>query len=277
MRAWPLLLLLTACDNKGDETPDTETEADADADADTDTDTDTDIGVACGADAWGVVQLETGDGVTLEADWKPGPTAGSGAVVLLHMIPPGNDRSGYPERVRDAFAEVGVGVLNVDRRGAGGSGGVAADAYTGPGGLYDVEAAVSFVLSAESGCAADPARLVLVGASNGTTSVYDYTVGHDASLPAPAASIWMSPGTYTESQNALPTDPASWSTDLGSPLLWLYPTNEPYSTAYIADAPDAWRFVEAGTQHGTRMFDGGTLEDQTVAEMVAWITAAQGR
>ena len=229
---------------------------------------------ACGDDE-SVVTFTTEDDVTLEADWRPGTAPDQGVVILFHMIPPSNDRTGYPERVRDAFAAEGVAVLNVDRRGAGGSGGDAEDAYLGEGGLLDVEAAVSFALDPARGCDVDPDKVVLVGASNGTTSVYDYVVAGDAELPFPAAVIFMSPGTYTEAQYALEPnqDDRQWS--LSFPILWLHPTNEPYSLDFVPDAPGAWRFVERGTQHGTRMFDGAQLEDDTVADMRAWIGAVQ--
>lgn len=241
--------------------------------ADPDDDATTPAEVACGG-AEEVVHFTTEDGETLEADWWPAGTANAGAVVLLHMIPPSNDRSGYPGHVRAAFHDLGVSVLNVDRRGAGGSTGDATAAYEGAGGRLDAEAAVRFLLDPKQACPADGSKLVLVGASNGTTSVYDYLVGHDAALPRAAAVIFMSPGGYTENQNPMPTDPAGILA-LDRPLLWLFPTNEPYSTAFMPDAPDAWRFVENGTQHGTRMFDGGALETSTVAEMTAWISAAR--
>ncbi|MCO4768582.1 MAG: hypothetical protein KDA24_01035 [Deltaproteobacteria bacterium] len=228
----------------------------------------------CGADEE-VVSFTTSDGVDLEADWRPASEPGRGVLVLFHMIPPQNDRTGYPERVRDAFAEEDVAILNVDRRGAGGSGGDAEDAYFGDGGRLDVEAAVSFALDSERGCDVNPDALVLVGASNGTTSVYDYVVEGDDDLPFPAAVIFMSPGQYTEAQNPLEPnqDDRQWS--LSFPILWLYPTNEPYSNAFVPDAPGAWSFVERGQQHGTSMFSGANLEDLTVTDMRAWIAAVQ--
>jgi alpha/beta superfamily hydrolase len=226
----------------------------------------------CGTD-WSVVQFGTEDGETLEADYRPATTAGAGAVVLLHMIPPGNTRTGYPEPVRNELADTGFAVLNVDRRGAGGSTGVAVEAFEGPGGRLDVEAAVDFLLSPDRNCPVDRDKLVLVGASNGSTSVHDYTVAHRDDLPAPAATAFLSPGGYTANNQALPTDAASRGPELGLPILWVYPTSEDYSTGFIADAHDSWRFVEHGTQHGTRMFDGTQLQTDTVAELVAWIQA----
>ncbi len=276
------LLLLTfamalfGCPGTGSDDDDA-TSDDDDATADDDDATADDDDAAdegCGTD-WEVVNFGTEDGVILEADWKPAANANAGAVILFHMIPPSNDRTGYPLRVRDAFAAEGVAVLNVDRRGAGGSSGNFEDAYIGLGGLFDMQAAVAYVLDAARECDVDRDKLVLVGASNGTTSVHDYTVAHRDGFPMPAANIFMSPGGYTEGNNAFPTQQADWPVDLSLPYLWLYPTSEPWSDSYIADAPASWRFVEDGAAHGTSMFDGGALEDSTVAEMAAWIAAVQ--
>ncbi len=249
-----LFMMLVACAT----TPDK-----ADAPTDTVDDTDTEgVDAACGADEQ-VVRFPTEDGVTLEADWRPAPAAGAGVVILVHMIPPGNDRSGYPRRVRDALAATGVGMLNLDRRGAGGSTGVAKEAYTGPGGQHDVAAAVQFVLG--SACAPDRTKILLVGASNGTTSVHDYAAAPGADLPAPAAMAWLSPGTYTVLQNAVGSAARS------VPLLWLFPTNEPWSKDFVDGAPAAWTFVERGEQHGTRMFDSADLEASTLTDLVAFV------
>lgn len=124
----------------------------------------------------------------LEADWRPASQPGRGVVVLFHVIPPSNDRSGYFPRVREDLAAESVGGLNADRRGAGGSEGHAQDAFTGGGGRRDVEAAVRFVLDPERGCAVDD-------------------------LPLPAAVIFMSPGAYTEDQFPLEPNQADrgWS------------------------------------------------------------------
>ena len=272
-----LALGLFACPASGGSDDDDATSDDDDATADDDDatgDDDDAAAASCGAD-WAVVNFGTEDGVVLEADWKPAPAANAGAVVLFHMAPPTNDRAGYPLRVRDALAAEGVAVLNVDRRGAGGSTGSAPDATQGLGPLLDMQASLGFVLDALRECTVDPDKLVLVGASNGTTAVYDYTVGHRDGFPTPAANILLSPGGYTETNNAFPTTQANWPVDLAFPFLWLYPTSEPYSGGFEADAPASWRFVEDGSAHGTSMFDGGGLEDRTVAEMAAWIRAVQ--
>ena len=210
------------------------------------------------------VRFDTEDGETLAADHHVSAEPDLGAVILFHMIPPSNDRKGYPKRVREALAELGLTVLNVDRRGAGGSTGDPVAAYEGEGARLDMEAAVRYLLSPESGCPVAESKLLLVGASNGTTAVHDYTAAHGADLPDPAATAWLSPGDYTEEQNAI-----TGSATERTPVLWLYPTNEPYSGAFVGGAVD-WEFVERGEVHGTRMFDGGDLEDDTVAELVGW-------
>lgn len=264
----PLLaLLLAACG-----TPTIDTSHDKGEVADTDAqpgETDpTASATACGA-AESVARFTTDDGVDLVADVWPAATAGAPVVVLVHMIPPAWDRTSWPRRVRATLHDAGYTVLNLDRRGAGDSGGTAIDAYEGPGGRLDVQAAVAWLTDAQRDCAVDPSRLALLGASNGTTSVFDYTVAHAAGLPDPAAVSLLSPGTYTENQHTF--DGAG---DLSVPMLWLYPTHEPYSTAFLDDAPSTWEFVERGTQHGTQMFDQGPLEDATVADLTRFVAAA---
>jgi len=219
-----------------------------------------------------VVQFETSDGVTLEADHRTATTANAGAVVLFHMIPPSNDRSGFPDHVRQAFADLGLSVLNVDRRGAGGSGGVAIDAYEGPGALADAEAALTYLMSPDRGCAVDPSRVVLVGASNGSTTTLDYAASHEAGLPDVAGLIFLSPGTYTENQTSISDHSATLE---ALPIQWLYPTNEPYSDIY-APGPDGWEFIQRGTQHGTQMFDGSDLEADTLVDMTRFLDEYAG-
>ena len=211
----------------------------------------------CGPAA--VVEFQTSDDVKLVADLQPAASPNRGAVVLLHMIPPNWDRSSYPQRVRDAILALDLNVLNVDRRGAGDSEGVARQAYEGDTARLDAEAAVRFLLHADRACAVDPAAIALVGASNGTTTVLDYTVNRsDDLLPQPAALVWLSPGTYTEEQNPI-ADHRGVLDPL--PLLIVHPTNEPWAEQFQDDKPAAWQIVtiENG-QHGTQNFDDGSLE-----------------
>ncbi|MCA9564327.1 MAG: hypothetical protein KC561_12605, partial [Myxococcales bacterium] len=99
----------------------------------------------CGSRA--EVTFTTADEVTLLADFLPADQPGARSIVLLHMIPPRNNRSDYPDDFLESLNDLGWNVLNVDRRGtAGRSDGEAVDAYEGVGGRLDVEAAVSFLL-----------------------------------------------------------------------------------------------------------------------------------
>lgn len=216
-----------------------------------------------------VVSFETQDGVVLKADLQPAASPDRGAVVLFHMIPPTFDRKSWPKRVRDAIRELDLTVLNVDRRGAGASEGNPEDAYFGIGGRRDAEAAVAFLLSGAGTCGVDRGRVALVGASNGTTSTLDYAAGHKEDLPDVERIAWLSPGTYTEAQFRVDDH-----RDLleATPMLWLFPTNEPFSLDFQDGAPAEWTFVERGTAHGTDMFDGDTLEDDTVADLLAFLS-----
>ena len=229
--------------------------------------------VDCGSGE-AAVELHTDDGLMLVADYRPAAEPERGAVVLFHMIPPQYDRSTWPPEVRQAFADLGLGVLAVDRRGAGESEGEPEDAYQGEGGRLDMEAAVSFLVSDQRACPADPDRVLLVGASNGTTAVMDYAVAHSADQPPPAGLVWMSPGDYTENQHRV-DESRPVLEEL--PMLWLYPTDEPWSEGFVDGAPETWEFVPRGEEHGTFMFDGGDLEEATVADLVAFAGEVVGR
>jgi pimeloyl-ACP methyl ester carboxylesterase len=171
---------------------DTDTDADSDTDTDTDSDTDTDTAPPVLPDPV-VVTVTTRDSVDLVADYYAASGPGRPGVVLLHMIPPSNDRSSWPVDFVTRLQAHDWGVVVVDRRGAGDSGGVAVDAYTGEWGRYDVEACVLQLV-------ADGAtEIVLIGASNGTTSALDYAAwAAGEGLPVPAALGFMTGGTYTD-------------------------------------------------------------------------------
>jgi hypothetical protein len=57
----------------------------------------------------------------------------------------------------------------------------------------------------------------------------------------------------------------------GIPLLWMYPSTEPWSEGFRAQAPEPWTFVQHGEQHGTKMFDKGELEGATLKELVRFV------
>jgi hypothetical protein len=119
----------------------------------------------------------------------------------------------------------------------------------------------------------DSSHLVLVGASNGTTAVMDYVAAHDEALPEPSGLVWLSPGEYTENQHAI----ADYRTPLEAlPMLWLFPSTEPWARDFRAGAPATWTLVERGEAHGTDMFDGGDLETAALEDLTAFV-AAHGR
>ncbi|MEM9695813.1 MAG: hypothetical protein AAGA56_24935, partial [Myxococcota bacterium] len=75
------------------------------------------------------VELTTDDDQILAADLTTVGKRGAPGVILLHMIPPANDRSNYSASFIQALASRGLNVLNVDRRGAGESSGDPKRAY----------------------------------------------------------------------------------------------------------------------------------------------------
>ncbi len=192
-----------------------------------------------------VVSLTTRDGVALEADWYDVGVDGGPAFVLLHMIPPGNDRSNWPVAFVDRLAGQGWSVLVLDRRGAGASDGVAEEAYEGPNGKLDVEAAALYLQDQGAG------DLAIIGGSNGTTSLLDYAAwAAGEGLPQPVAVGLMTGGSYTENQNPMSALPAV-------PAVFTYSTAErDWSEAQRPLDPGSWSFLEYdGGDHGTRMFD----------------------
>jgi pimeloyl-ACP methyl ester carboxylesterase len=228
---WMLLTLACSSANVGADAPG----------LDTDTDTPAEPWTAPGV---GVIELETRDGVTLEADYQPSQTQGAPGIVLLHMIPPGNDRNNWPVSFVDALAAQGWSVVRLDRRGAGGSEGNPVEAYEGPHGKKDVEAAV--LRLDEDGYG----PIAILGASNGTTSMVDYTAWAPGErLPEPVALGFLTGGSYTENQTAMDELPAV-------PSVFTYSTAESqWSVAQQPLDPGSWSFLEyPGGDHGTRMF-----------------------
>jgi pimeloyl-ACP methyl ester carboxylesterase len=211
-------------------------------DADTDTDADT------GGEGPGVevVQLRTTDGVALEGDLygQPDPVDGPG-FCLLHMIPPGNDRTGWPLSFIEALRAQGWGVLAIDRRGAGASDGDPKEAYTGPNGVFDVEACIGALTDRGYG------PIAVIGASNGTTSMIDYAVWAEREGGVSLAAMgFMTGGSYTEGQTAMEAVPAV-------PAVFTYSTAERgWSVDQQGLHDDVWVFEEYPQgDHGTRMFE----------------------
>lgn len=277
MRRPPLLTftLLAACNSS----PSGDPEPPADASAEVrdagvvarDAGPDRDAGPELTCDPAGpvVVTFPTEDGETLEADLYTTGEPNAPVAVLLHMIPPDNDRTNYPAAFITALTSRGINVLNVDRRGAGGSSGTARDAFVGPQGRLDPKAAIDFLAAHD--CRFDLGRLALVGASNGTTSVVDYTVfGANASWPRPKALVFLTGGTYTEAQNRISAQRAAFDP---LPIQFVYSTAERgWSVGFEPNKADGWVFSEyANGDHGTRMFD---VAPQAITDVAAFLEGA---
>ena len=217
----------------------------------------------CDAAGQSVVQFQTDDGVTLSGDLHRTGKSGGPAVVLLHMIPPSNDRKNYPASFISALVDRGMTVLNVDRRGAGASGGVARDAYTGAKAALDGKAAIAFLRG--HACSFDAERLAVVGASNGTTTALDYAV--TAAKP-PRALVFLTGGAYTENQTKLADQHAKLDV---VPILFVYSTAEnAWSKGFVPSAPPQWVFKEyANGAHGTGMFAAEPRSVDDVASFLA--------
>ena len=249
-------------DNSSDTVTDTATESGSN-------DTGADTGDACDVIDGAVVRFQTSDEVTLEADLYTTGDVASPTAILLHMIPPSNDRSNYPGVFVEALQLRGFNILNIDRRGAGGSEGVASEAYNGPQGVLDAVAAVAFMNT--HACAPDPSRFVIVGASNGTTTALDYAINTSMSDTAdPAALVFLTGGTYTENQNAVSSGALQTL-----PVLFVFSTAErAWSAAFQSDAPEPWAFLEyAEGAHGTLMF--GAV-DESVDAVADWMQEQVG-
>ncbi|TNE83935.1 MAG: hypothetical protein EP330_31310 [Deltaproteobacteria bacterium] len=196
--------------------------------------------VGCGGNE--VISLETRDGLTLYADRYPGEDGR--AAVLLHMTPDCCDRTDWPAAFIENLGAEGYTVIVPDRRGAGDSEGLGEDAYLGDAGRYDVEAAVNAVDATT--------ELLLVGASNGTTSMLDYTAwAPEEGLREPTGLAFLTGGAYTENQTPMGT----WLA--GTPAVFAYSTDErAWSVEQLALDAGAWQFIEEPEgAHGTRMFD----------------------
>jgi len=196
----------------------------------------------------GVITVLTEDDVSITADYYPASMTGRPAVVLLHMIPPNFDRSSWPADFITELHDNDWNVLVPDRRGAGDSEGTAVDAYEGDGGRMDVAALVSQL---EEDGAGD---LMLIGASNGTTSVLDYTVwAAQNDVRTPVAAGFMSGGPYTENQSSfadMPLIPAFFSYEDSD-------RERDWATTQQDRGVGAWEFwyLDDPGAHGTNAFD----------------------
>jgi hypothetical protein len=218
-----------------------------------------------------VVILITEDGVRLEAESHLSGVANSPAVVLLHMSPPDNDRSNYPHNLVQAFLSRGISVLNLDRRGAGASGGNPIEAYSGPRGKLDAQAAFTFYKNHP--CPIDLDRIVYIGAGNGTTTVLDYTVhaATSTALRLPRALVFLTGGAYTENQNKISKNRALL---VRLPMLLIYSDRDRRWSEWLTySTPPSWEFHKYdGDAFGTEMFSAKPEAIMDVVEFVQQVT-----
>lgn len=226
--------------------------------------------VECNAEGPTEVTVRTDDGLDLEGDLYTTGEVGAPGVVLLHMIPPSNTRANYPANFIQALVQRGFNVLNLDRRGAGGDATLARTAYTGPDGKLDPKAAIAHLVDHD--CATDRTRIAIIGASNGTTSALDYTVfaAANASEVQPKALVFLTGGSYTETQNRIADHRATLDP---LPIQFVFSTAErAWSAQFDNNPPAAWRFDEYQPgAHGTRMFGTAPQAVDDVAAFLAGV------
>lgn len=214
------------------------------------------------------VTLQTADGVELIADLYTTGHIGDPVVLLLHMIPPGNDKSNFTPAFIEAVRAKGFNVLNINRRGASGSGGAAVDAYMGPNGVEDAVAGYLFAGAHECGMAMD--HVAIVGASNGSTTALDFTIraAGDPSLQQPVAMVFLSGGMYTENQHTI----ADHQDVLANhAVLLAYPPGEAsWNQGVLGLGIAGWEGLEVTPgAHGTLMFDPNPEVMGFVADFLA--------
>jgi len=233
----------------------------ATTDTDPGTGTPTTTVAACGpagASTAEVLTLTTRDGVALAADRYAG-APGCPGIVLLHMIPPSNTRADWPADFISMLTDQGWSVLALDRRGAGGSAGEPVDSYTGEKGAFDAEVAVQAL--AEIGAEG----MVLIGASNGTTTALDYAIwAPTEGLPEAVALGFMTGGSYTENQNPMASTP-------DVPAFFTFSDSESgWSLDQEGLGREDWEFFEyRGGAHGTLMFDAKPKVKRDIVDFLA--------
>lgn len=210
-----------------------------------------------------VVTVATRDSVDIVADYYAASSVDRPLAVFVHMDPTGSsNRDNWPGEVLQPLVDADWAVMVPDRRGAGDSGGTAADAFETVAGAYDIEAVV--LRAQEDGFGS----FVLIGASNGTTSVLDYSaLSADESWPAPDGFVMLSAVSSTTNNHAI--------ADMPSVPAWFgFPASEADNNVPWQDAdPGDWSFTEYDPgAHGTRMF--GDAPD-AAGDLSGWVIAQE--
>ena len=204
-----------------------------------------------------VLTLTTRDEVSIEADYWAASSTDRPLVVLVHMDPSGSaNRTNWDGNYIQLLIDSDWSVVVPDRRGAGGSGGTASDAFETVKGSYDLEVCVNHVPEAAS--------LHIVAASNGTTSMIDYAaLASTEGWPAPATLQFVSAVRSTTNNHEISDVPAT-------PALFSFPKNEADNNLPWQEAnPGDWEFSEYDPgDHGTRMFQN---TPELPADLHAWL------
>lgn len=203
--------------------------------------------VACAApcDAATEVTLIASDGTRLSGSWTP-PPARAPAVLLLHML----TRSHRDwDRLSGALSTAGFGVLALDLRGHGASGGSRADLK---GMVEDVRAALAW-LDARPDVV--PARIGICGASLGSALAMLAAGSH----PSVRSMVLLSPAFDYRGLRAA----AGWRQfdARGGAALLVAANGDPYAVRCAREAAEstrgarALRILEADSAHGTLLLD----------------------
>ncbi|MED5370264.1 MAG: alpha/beta hydrolase [Myxococcota bacterium] len=203
--------------------------------------------------------LTTRDEVQITTDYYGQSSSEVTLVVFAHMNPSaGFNRTDWPTDFLESLHESGLALMVLDRRGAGDSEGMAADAYNTVKGAYDLEACV---LRAQ---ADGFDKLLMVGASNGSTSVLDYaSLEGSEAWPALDGFMFLSPGNYTQANHDL-----SAIAELPG---WVgFPTSEAANADDFEAVNPDWPVViyDPGS-HGTQIFG---VNEQLAVDMEGWLT-----
>jgi pimeloyl-ACP methyl ester carboxylesterase len=204
------------------------------------------------------VALRAADGTALSAAWYP-PSQPAPAIVLVHML----SRSHHEwDHAAEALNAAGFGVLAIDLRGHGGSGGSYADGL-GPM-QQDVQAAVDWLQSRPD---VSGGRVGIAGASLGAS----LAVNVAAADPAVRSVALLSPG--GEYRGVRCEASMRKFADRGGAAMLVASSGDPYALrtarqfSGMGSGLRDLRIVEGTSVHGTRLLDANP---ELLSGLVDW-------